>query len=170
MRRLVTLIALVLCAGAPAAEAKGTAQVCGAGGCATVTDPGLVGPLRSTFGAAPAPKPAAFYVVRFCSRADCRGPIDWSYLYVPSARAMRGNNIGSGPVHWMQASLLTPLLAQLTKGLEPYRASPTWMPAAPRPAPTPTQDTGFPIAWVVLAALAAIIALTVASPRKPATS
>jgi len=159
LRRLVTLIGLVLLTGAPAAEAKGIAQVCGADGCATVTDPGLVGPLRSTFGPAPAPKPAPFYVVRFCSTPDCRGPIDWSYLYVPSAKAMRANNIGSGPVHWMQASLLTPLVAQLTKGLEPYPASLTWTPATPRPA-TPTRDDAFSIAWVALAALAAVIALT----------
>jgi hypothetical protein len=155
----VALIALVLLTGAPAAEAKGIAQVCGAGGCATVIDPGLVGPLRSTFGPAPAPKPAPFYVVRFCSGADCRGPIDWSYLYVPSARAMRANNIGSGPIHWMQASLLSPLLAQLTKGLEPYPASATWTPAAPRPV-TPAGGTGLPVGLVAPAALAAVIAFT----------
>lgn len=159
MRRLVTLIALLLLAGAPAAEAKGTAQVCGAGGCVTVTDPGVVGPLRSTFGPARAPKPAPFYVVRFCSRADCRGPIDWSYLYVPSARVMRANHIGSGPVRWMQASLLSSLVAELTKNLKPYPASPAWTPAA-RPARS-TGDKGFPIGWITVAVLAAAIALIV---------
>lgn len=159
MTRLVALIALVLLASAPVADAKQPAQVCGAGGCTTVTDPGLVGPLRSTFGPTSAPEPAPFYVMRFCSRANCPGPIDWSYLYVPSARAMRANHIGSGPIRWMQASLLTSLLAQLTKDLEPYPASPTWTPTAPRPT-TPTRDEGFPSAWVVLASLAAIVALT----------
>ena len=43
---------------------------------------------------------------------------------------MRGTNIGTGPVRWMQASLLSPLLAELTEGLEPYPASSTWTPAA----------------------------------------
>jgi hypothetical protein len=123
----------------------------------TVTDPGLVGPLRSTFGPAPAPKSAPFYVVDFCLRADCRGPVGWSYVYVPSARVMRADNIGAGPVHWMQASLLTSLLAPLTKGLEPYPASSTWTPAT-RPA-TPTGEDGFPIAWIAFAALAGVTAL-----------
>jgi hypothetical protein len=159
VRRLVPLIALVLLAGAPAAEAKEIAQVCGAGDCATVIDPGLVGPLRSTFGPAPAPKPAPFYVVRFCPGADCRKGSDWSYLYVPSARAMRADNIGSGPIRWMQASQLRPLLAQLTEGLEPYRASPTWTPATHGHV-TPAGDTGVPFGWVAPAALAAVIALT----------
>lgn len=154
MKRLIALMVVVPLLSAPAAQAKGTAQVCGATGCETVTDPGTVGPLRSTFGPAPAPEPAPFYVVRFCSRADCRGPIDWSYLYVPSARTMRSDNMGSGPVRWMQASLLQPLLGPLTKRLEPYAASPTWSPA-PRPT-GPTRDTGFPVGWVALAALTAV--------------
>ena len=159
MRRLLPLIALVLLAGPPAAEAKGTAQVCGAGGCTTVTDPGLVGPLRSTFGPAPAPEPAPFFVVRFCAQANCRGQIDWSYLYVPSAKVMRANNMGSGAVHWMEASLLSSLLAQLTKGVDPYPESPTWQPSTARPA-TPTDD-GSPIAWVASGALILIIGLIV---------
>jgi hypothetical protein len=168
VRRLVALIALILLAGAPVAEAKGTAQVCGAGGCKTVTDPGLVGPLRSTFGPARAPRPAPFYVVRFCPGVDCEGRIDSSYLYVPSARAMRANNIGSGPVHWMQASLLSSLLAQLTRGLEPYPASPTWMPTVPAKRVTSAHDRGLPVGWVALATLAAtaVIALTAWQRRR----
>jgi len=160
MRRLIALATLVLLAGATAAEAKGTAEVCGAGGCATVTDPGLVGPLRSTFGPAPAPTPAPFYVVRFCSTGDCRGPAEWSYLYVPSADAMRADNIGSGRVHWMRASLLGPLLGPLTRGLEPYPASATWTPATPGPAAP--SDAGWPIGLVALTSLglAALIAIT----------
>jgi hypothetical protein len=159
LRRLITLIALVLLASAPAAQAKEQpAQICGAGGCTTVTDPGDVGYLHSTFGPTRAPKPAPFYVVRFCSRADCRGPSEWSYLYVPSARAMRANNIGSGPVRWMQASLLSSLLAELTKDLEPYPASPTWTPAAPKPAKV-TGDNGLPIGWIAVAVPAATIAV-----------
>lgn len=157
MKRLVTLIALVLLAGAPAAQAKGTAQICGASGCTTVTDPGDVGNLRSAFGPTRAPKPAPFYVVRFCSQADCRGPSDWTYLYVPSAKAMRADNIGSGPVRWMQASLLSSLLAELTRDLEPYPASATWTPATTNPTKT-TGDNRFPIGWIAVAVLAATIA------------
>lgn len=146
MRRLVTLTAFVLLAGAPTAQAKGTAEVCGANDCTTVTEPGDVGYLRSTFGPARAPEPAPFYVVRFCSRADCRGPSEWSYLYVPSARAMRADDIGSGPVRWMEASLLSSLIAELTKDLEPYPASPAWTPAASERA----ADASFPIGWIAL--------------------
>lgn len=71
---------------------------------------------------------------------------------------MWANNMGSGPVHWMQASLLSSLLDQLTKDLEPYAASPTWTPAAPRSA-KPTGDNGVPIGWIAVAVLAAAIAL-----------
>lgn len=155
MKRLIALMVVVPLLSAPAAQAKGTAQVCGATGCETVTDPGVVGPLRSTFGPAPAPEPAPFYVVRFCSRADCRGPIDWSYLYVPSAGTMRADNMGSGPVRWMQASLLRSLLGPLTKRLEPHPASTTWT-SAPSRSARPTRDTGFPVGWVALAALTAV--------------
>jgi hypothetical protein len=151
VKRLIALMVVVLLLPAPAAEAKATAQVCGATRCETVTDPGVVGPLRSTFGPARAPKPSPFYLVRFCSNADCRGRIEWSYLYVPSARTMRANNMGSGPVRWMHASLLQPLLVPVTKGLEPYSATPTWSPA-PR-VTRGTSDTGFPLGWVALAVL-----------------
>jgi hypothetical protein len=72
---------------------------------------------------------------------------------------MRANNIGSGRVHWMQASPLTSSLAPLTKGLAPYPTSASWTPTTPRPAP-PTRDQGFPTAWAGLAALAAVLALT----------
>lgn len=158
LRRLVTLIALVLMAGAPAAQAKGTAQICGASGCTTVTDPGDVGNLRSTFGPTRAPEPAPFYVVRFCSQADCRGLGDWNYLYVPSAKAMRADNIGKGPVRWMQASLLSSLLAELTRDLEPYPASPTWTPVTIDPT-TVTGEDRFPVGWIAVAGLAVLISL-----------
>ena len=171
MRRLIALAALMLLAGATAAEAKGTAEVCGAARCKLVTDPGLVGPLRSTFGRAPAPTPAPFYVVRFCSTSNCRGPTEWSYLYVPSVNAMRADHIGSGRVRWMQASLLSELLGRLTQGLRPYPASATWTPA-PRRARTP-DDAGLPggpvaMASLVLAAVIGIAAWRFGRLRRPA--
>ena len=155
MKRLAALTTVFLLAVAPAAEAKGTAQICGGAGCTTLSDPGIVGPLRSTFDSAPAPEPAPFYLVRFCGGADgtnCRGPSEWSYLYVPSAKAMLADDIGSGPVRWMHASLLSSLLAGLTKGLDPYPASPTWaLTASPRDETPPT------IWLAVTAALAALV-------------
>ena len=66
MRRQIALAALMLLAAATAAQAKGTAEICGAARCKLVTDPALVGPLRSTFGRTSAPTPAPFYAVRFC--------------------------------------------------------------------------------------------------------
>lgn len=129
MKRRIPVLILVLLATAPSAEAKETAvQVCGVAACNESFDPGVVGPLRSTFGRAPAPKPAPFYVVRFCSGGDCEAGIDWSYIYVPSAARMRADNIGSGRVRWMQATLLAPSLRQLTSGLEPFPATRAWRP------------------------------------------
>jgi hypothetical protein len=158
LKQLVTLICLVLpLAGAAAAEAKGRAQVCGASGCTTLTDPADAGNLRSTFEPTRAPKPAPFYVVRFCSRWNCRGPSEWSYLYVPSATAMRADNFGSGPVRWMQASVLSSLLTELTKDIDPYPASPTWTPVATTQARATVDSVS--ISWIAVAVLAATIAL-----------
>ena len=112
IRWTIALAALALLTSAAAAEAKGTAAICGTDRCELVSDPGVVGPLRSTFGRAPAPTPAPFYVVRFCSTSDCQGSVEWSYRYVPSVHAMRADNI----VRWMQASLLRELLGPLTLG------------------------------------------------------
>jgi hypothetical protein len=58
--------------------------------------------------------------------------------------------------------------AQLTQGLEPYPASPTWTPAAPATPVTSAHDTGLPVGWVALATLAAtaVIALTAWQRRR----
>jgi hypothetical protein len=156
VRRTVPLIVIVLLASAAVAWAKELpVDVCGAGGCVTVTDRGLAGLLHSTGAPSAAPDPAPFYVVRFRSGASSRAPIAWSYLYVASASAMRGNEFGSGPVRWMRASFLAPEIAELTKDLEPYPASPTWT------ASVPGRDNGFPFGWLALGALAgtAVVAL-----------
>jgi hypothetical protein len=47
----------------------------------------------------------------------------------------------------------------LTKGLEPYPASPTWTPT------TPARSEDFPVAWVVLGALAGAAVLALALRR-----
>jgi hypothetical protein len=160
VRRLVPLIVLVLLASTPVAKAKELpVEVCGAGGCVTVSDRGLAGFLHSTGAPGVAPDPAPFYVVRFRSGAGPRSPIAWSYLYVPSASAMRGNEFGSGPVRWMRASFLAPEMAELTKDLEPYPASPTWTPS------TSARDEGFPVGWVALGALAGVALAALALRR-----
>ena len=160
MTLLPLLAILVVLSAAPAAEAKGKAQVCGAGDCVTVTDPGTVGPLRSTFGSAPEPAPAPFYVVRFCSPEGCRPPFEWSYVYAPSPRTMRADDMGSGRVRWMRASVLSSLIADLTRGLAPYPASGSWTPTASKPA-AHTVDTASAGAWLVLVP-AALVALAAA--------
>jgi hypothetical protein len=154
MRRLVALVGLGLLAAATAAQAKELpAQVCGAGGCVTVSDPGQVGALHSTGAPMATPDPAPFYVVRFRSGVDSRAPILWSYLYVPSARAQRATDFGRGPDRWRGAEFLQSLVAELAKELEPYPASPTWTPTAP------AGDEGFPVGSVALGVLGGAILL-----------
>jgi hypothetical protein len=148
MRRLITVAALGVLATATVAQAKEMpAEVCGAGGCVTVSNPGQVGALHSTGAPTAAPEPAPFFVVRFRSGVDARAPILWSYLYVPSVRAQRANDFGRGPVRWRRAEFVRPLLAELTKELEPYAASPTWT------RTVSASDEGFPVGWVALGAL-----------------
>lgn len=165
VRWTIALAALALLAGPAAAEAKGTAAVCGTDRCELVTDPGVVGPLRSTFGRAPAPAPAPFYVVRFCSTSDCRRSIEWSYLYVPSVDAMRADDIGSGRVRWMRASLLRELLGPLTLGLRPYPASATWTPSTPTADARGRPPGSVALPSLLLAAVMAIAALTARTRR-----
>jgi hypothetical protein len=117
-----------------------------------VPDRGDAGLLHSTGARGAAPDPAPFYVVRFHAGPTSRAPIAWSYLYVPSASAIRGNEFGSGSVRWMQATFLGPLVADLTDELEPYPASPTWTPS------TPAEEPGFAVGWAALVAVAAVAA------------
>jgi hypothetical protein len=64
VRRLVPLL-LVLLASAPVADAQELpVEVCGAGGCVTVSDPVLAGFLNSTGAPRAAPDAEPFYVVR----------------------------------------------------------------------------------------------------------
>jgi hypothetical protein len=154
---LIPLIALALLGSAPAVAAKEmTVEVCGAADCVTVSDPGRVGSLHSTGAPSTSPEPAPFYVVRFRSQDDPRTAIAGTYLDVPRAREMRGDEFGSGPVHWMTAPFLDPLLAELTADLEPYPSSPTWTPTAAAP------ERGHSIGWGVLVALALAAAAAIA--------
>jgi hypothetical protein len=153
VRRLVPLITLiVLLTPGPAGAKEQAVEVCGGSGCVNVPDRGDAGLLHSTGARSAAPDPAPFYVVRFHSGPTSRASIAWSYLYVPSASAMRGNEFGSGSVRWMRAPFLGPLVADLTENLEPYPASPTWTPS------TPVEEPGFAVGWAALVAVAAVAA------------
>jgi hypothetical protein len=88
-------------------------------------DPGVVGPLHSTFAPTAAPAPAPFFVVRFEQRAARRQREVWSYVYVPSARAMPSDAFGEGPIRWQDASLISANLPDLTR-LDPYPAATAW--------------------------------------------
>lgn len=117
----LALLALPAAAAAAAAKADQVVKVCGASACMRTDDPGVVGPLHSTFAPTSAPAPAPFYVVSF---HDGQHEV-WSYIYVPSVRAMRSDAIGRGPVRWRDASLIRASLPDLTR-IEPYPASKTW--------------------------------------------
>ena len=90
------------------------AEFCGAGGCVTVSDPGQVGALHSTGAPTVTPDPAPFYIVRFRPGVD--SPILWSYLYVPSARALRANDFGRGPRPLEGRRVLTPARRRVDEG------------------------------------------------------
>jgi hypothetical protein len=85
--------------------------------------------LHSTGATRAAPDPAPFYVVRFRSGSERSATVTWSYVYVPSAKAMHANDYGHGPEKWMGARFLDPLIRELTKGLNPFPASSKWSPA-----------------------------------------
>jgi hypothetical protein len=147
------LIAVLLMSPATVAFGKESpVEVCGADGCVQVLDRGLRGFLHSTGARGPAPDPAPFYVVRFRADASSRAPITWSYVYVPSAKAMRGTAFGSGPVRWMRAAFLAPAFDAFADDLDPYPASSTWTPRVPPP------DDRFSLPWLALGLLGAITA------------
>ena len=154
VRRLAPLIVITFLASAASAVAKELpVEVCGADRCLPVSDRGTAGFLHSTGAPTGAPEPAPFFVVRFRSASGSRPPVAWSYLYVPSAGAMRGDDFGSGSVRWMRAKFLAPVIAKLTQDIEPYPASPTWTPNAA------ARDDGSPLLWLALGAPAAMLAM-----------
>jgi hypothetical protein len=93
------------------------------------------------------------YVRRAAPAVNVLGRRLWSYLYVPSARATRGNPFGERSSAWSSVRFPAPLLDRLTNGLEPYPTSPSWRPTAPG------AGGRFPMRWVAIGALAVIAAL-----------
>jgi hypothetical protein len=130
MRRLIPAIVVVVLYLTPSAWAKELpVEVCGQDGCVRVADPGDAGMLHSTGATRAAPAPAPFYVIRFRLGPKRSAAVAWSYVYVPSAKAMRGNDYGRGLEKWMGAQFLDPLIRELANGLNPFPACSMWSPA-----------------------------------------
>ena len=154
VRQLVPLTVAVFLFSAAVAGAKELpVEICGAAGCVTVSDRGSAGFLHSTGTSTAAPDPAPFFVVRFGFAAGVRSPGTWSYVYVPSRRAMRADDFGSGRLRWMAAPFLAPAIAESTENLEPYPPSPTWTPSVA------ARDEDSPFAWLALGTPAAMLAI-----------
>ncbi len=120
----VAVLALALAAAA-AAQTPTVARVCGSNLCRSFSDSRVRG-LASWPGyrtAVRVPKPAPYFVIHLLTRID-RAPA-LTYVWVPSRSLVR---IGEGPVtYWSRLpAAKRPLLAALTKGLEPYRARARW--------------------------------------------
>jgi hypothetical protein len=139
MRRSAFAILLLL-ALPSVASAKGpdTATVCGASSCVTTTDVDRVNAiaLYGGFAMRGAPKQAPFFTIDLTS-SRITG-VDWSLVYVPSARAVRVIRADFAlPIYRQQRSTpywVTPVsktlatLERTTAGLEPYRPSARWEP------------------------------------------
>ena len=138
MRR--TALAILLLLGLPSvAHAKGpdTATVCGSS-CVTVRDVDRVNAiaLYSGFSMREAPRPAPFFTIELTSSR--LSGVDWSLVYVPSARAVRVVHAEFAlPIYRQQraepywvtpASKTLATLARATSGLDAYRPSPRWEP------------------------------------------
>ena len=138
MRR--TALAILLLLGLPSvAYAKGpdTATVCGASSCVTATDVDRVNAIAyGGFSMREAPKPAPFFTIELTSSR--LSGVDWSLVYVPSARAVRVIRADFAlPIYRRQraepywvtpASKTLATLARATAGLDPYRPSARWEP------------------------------------------
>jgi hypothetical protein len=119
MKRLL-LVAVAVLLFAPAAQAKGPVQVCGATGCADFATETAV-PAELFDGSAsatlPAVGPAPYYTIRF---QDFQGSVAY---WVPSASALR--LLSGGSPRWVAASPgLASALTSATHGLAPL-APPT---------------------------------------------
>jgi hypothetical protein len=141
LSRIVPLLAVAL-ALVPAAAAKEpvTGNVCGAGGCTTISEPGTVyQALRwaGVFEVVRAPRPARFYTLTF----SAPGPegFRWPLVYVPSRRVLRVDDRQATPPEYGRPvapywRTLTRrqlrVLATVTRGLQPFPPSRRW--SAPR--------------------------------------
>jgi hypothetical protein len=128
----------------PSASAKGpdTARICGASGCTTIQDVSTVNTLAlytSGFEPRSAPRPAPFFTVELTSSIHDPGAAGWSFLYVPSARALKivradfSGGVYDEPTRDSWASLSGEALAayrRATPVMSPFPADPAWIVAS----------------------------------------
>lgn len=167
MRLLVGLVCVVALLAATPALAKGPdlASICGASGCATVDDVEEVNVLAlwtAGFVVREEPPTAPFFTVELTTT---RGAVaKWSYLYVPSARALKiiradfsGGISGVQPMNeWVSPSAqVLAAYETATAAMSPFPASAGWIVGTPD-----ERDVPWPIV-ALLSAAAALAALLI---------
>jgi hypothetical protein len=153
--KLLALFAAAALLAAPAAAAKGpdTARICGVSQCITVTSVDRVNDLAlmsSGFGMRTAPRPEPFFTIELTSSRQ--EAVRWSFLYVPSASAIRiiradfsGTFRQNTSPAWVSPSRsVATAYANATATMEPYPADAEWVPRA----------GGRSVPWLVVLALA----------------
>jgi hypothetical protein len=184
----VKLWALLLVAGAgilvPSAQAKGpdTARICGASGCTTIAAVAEVNQLAlytSGFESRSEPPPAPFFTVELTSSIHDPGATSWSFLYVPSAQAVKIIRADfSGGVYdeqtknsWVSPSDETlAAYRRATPVMSPFPANPAWEIAPAREereVPWLIVGSAF-AAFAVVASLLLSRRVSVFSLRRPA--
>lgn len=120
MKRLVvalTLAAALLLPAGAAAKELASVQICGPDGCKNISGPGNLG--HFPMGDEPSgtiPPPAAFYEVRFTSKADGR-TFTWTTWYVPSAGALAVRDDRTG-IAWSATD--ADAMAKAAAGVKPF--------------------------------------------------
>jgi hypothetical protein len=142
---LLTATAALALPGAAAAKEIASVQACGADGCDDVTSIATPAVLDGGGRGNPPDRAAPFYRFKVVVKAgDERAR--WSFLYVPSAEKVRGDD-GT----WMNPA--TPslhALDRLTRGKEPLPASRLALPTpgeASAPPPPAASSSSVPAAW-----------------------
>jgi len=164
---LMTTVGALLLPGHAAAKEIVSVQACGAGGCEDVTSIAAPAALDGGGRGGPPERAAPFYRIKVVVEAG-RERGRWSFLYVPSAQKVRGDD-GT----WMNpATESLRALDRLVRGRQPFAAArPAPQPATP-PAPDADADAGVPAAaWAFgiagAAALAACGLILVVRRRGP---
>ena len=153
MRTLPVLIAGAALAlgSATVASAKEIAavQACGADGCRDVTALATHAALDGGPTTSAPERAAPFFRLEVTFRHDTAQRPSWTYVYVPSAQKIRGDD-GT----WMSPATTTlQELDQLVRGSAPLPAAGLGLPLPVRPSPPPSGGDGLPpAAWAFLAA------------------
>ena len=169
----------------PSATAKGpdTARICGGSGCTTIRDVAVVNALALyTSGFEPRSEPAAapFFTVELTSSIHDPGAAGWSFVYVPSARALKivraefSGGVYVEPTRDSWVALSDETLAayrRATPVMAPFPAQPAWVAA---PAPAERNPTWTVVALAAAAAAAVAVSWFLSrrlglrfSPRRP---